>query len=79
MDCPAGVVPVTKVTLQDIKELDDYQGHYNDPWDENVKQVWMYCKISSYNSSSIILMKMDDEVVVLIHEQKVVRNSCNSN
>lgn len=39
VNCPAGVVPVTKVTQSDIDKLHDYKGHYGDPWDANIKKV----------------------------------------
>lgn len=35
-NCPAGAVPVTKVTQQDIDELKRHRGHYNDQWDQHL-------------------------------------------
>ena len=39
LNCPAGVVPVTQTTANDIASLCYYRGHYDDPWDEVVKRV----------------------------------------
>jgi len=39
LDFPAGVVPVTRVTEDDVKKLDNYQGHYQDLWDCQLKEV----------------------------------------
>ena len=39
LDCPAGVVPMTKVTRDDIESLDSYQGHYNDTYDKQIQNV----------------------------------------
>nr|CAB3244153.1 fatty-acid amide hydrolase 1-like [Phallusia mammillata] len=39
VNCPAGVLPVTKVTQADIDQLHDFSGHYGDAWDANVKDA----------------------------------------
>lgn len=39
LNCPAGVVPVTKVTAYDVNKLQDYRGHYHDRWDAQVKKA----------------------------------------
>lgn len=39
LNCPAGVVTVTKVIEEDIKRLDHHMGHYKDSWDKHVKNV----------------------------------------
>ena len=39
LDFPAGVVPITKVNESDIKKLQNYQGHYGDQWDKEIKEV----------------------------------------
>lgn len=39
LDFPAGVVPVTTVTLQDEEELAFYKGYYGDSNDRNFKEV----------------------------------------
>jgi len=39
LDCPAGVVPMTKVTRDDIESLDSYQGHYNDTYDKQIQNA----------------------------------------
>jgi len=36
---PAGVVPVTKVIGEDQEKLNSYVGHYNDKWDEQIREV----------------------------------------
>jgi len=37
LNCPAGVVSVSKVTTEDVNKLKSYRGHYGDPWDEKIK------------------------------------------
>lgn len=39
LNCPAGVVSVSKVTTEDVNKLKSYRGHYGDPWDEKIKIV----------------------------------------
>ena len=41
LNCPAGVVPVTQTTVNDVATLSYYKGHYGDPWDDFVKEVCM--------------------------------------
>ena len=36
---PAGVVPITKVNAEDQQFLEHYVGHYDDHWDQQIKQV----------------------------------------
>jgi len=43
LNCPAGVVPVTTVTQDDVDGFRDYKGHYGDSWDANVKEVRKTC------------------------------------
>ncbi|XP_060685575.1 vitamin D3 hydroxylase-associated protein-like [Hemiscyllium ocellatum] len=38
LNCPAGVVPVTKVTEEDEEELQIYKGYINDFWDKVFKK-----------------------------------------
>lgn len=45
LNCPAGVVPVTKVSEEDIKNVEYYESHYNDPWDAHIKKVCGFCTI----------------------------------
>ncbi|XP_069089325.1 fatty-acid amide hydrolase 1-like [Pleurodeles waltl] len=39
LNFPAGVVPVTIVTEDDEEQLKQYKGHYNDHWDNLLKQA----------------------------------------
>nr|XP_026691817.1 fatty-acid amide hydrolase 1-like [Ciona intestinalis] len=39
LNYPAGVVPVTKVNQKDIEDLENYKGHYQDEWDQHIKEV----------------------------------------
>uniref|UniRef100_H2Z7Q6 Amidase domain-containing protein n=1 Tax=Ciona savignyi TaxID=51511 RepID=H2Z7Q6_CIOSA len=39
LNCPGGVVPVTKVTHSDTEQLKDYKGHYGDNWDRHIKKA----------------------------------------
>lgn len=39
LNFPAGVVPVSTVTVQDEEELKHYKGVYQDHWDKLFKQV----------------------------------------
>jgi len=39
LNCPAGVVNITNVTTDDISRLRNYRGHYDDPWDEQIKNA----------------------------------------
>nr|CAB3244174.1 fatty-acid amide hydrolase 1-like [Phallusia mammillata] len=41
LNCPAGCVPVTKVTQDDIDALKNYEGHFGDAWDKNTKDACM--------------------------------------
>nr|XP_039258903.1 vitamin D3 hydroxylase-associated protein-like [Styela clava] len=40
-NCPAGTVPVTRVTQQDIEALKSQRGHYGDQWDHHLKKACM--------------------------------------
>ncbi|XP_039262529.2 vitamin D3 hydroxylase-associated protein-like isoform X1 [Styela clava] len=40
-NCPAGVVPVTKVNQKDIEELKIHKGHYDDQWDRHCVKACM--------------------------------------
>ena len=39
LNYPAGVVTVSTVSEQDMKDLEDYKGHYNDNYDIMVQNV----------------------------------------
>ena len=42
LDCPAGIVPITKVTQDDIDSLESYKGHYGDSFDKQVQNVSLF-------------------------------------
>ncbi|XP_078489728.1 fatty-acid amide hydrolase 1-like isoform X2 [Ciona intestinalis] len=39
LNCPSGVIPVTKVSQADTDKLKDYKGNYGDKWDNHIKKV----------------------------------------
>lgn len=39
LDFPAGVVPVTTVTIEDEAQMEHYKGYFGDIWDKMLQKV----------------------------------------